>query len=142
MKGSAFEMPFESEFDLAISFGAFGHILPKDEERFVREIFKTLKPGGKFAFLTSRMPSMLAPVYWMARGFNAAIHVRNLLIKPPFIMYYLTFLWPDIGEKLNDVGFEVVAESASNLFVGNNGVAVSAGNETDLIQFVIATKPE
>ena len=142
VKGSAFEMPFESEFDLAISFGAFGHILPKDEERFVREIFKTLKPGGKFAFLTSRMPSMLAPVYWMARGFNAAIHVRNLLIKPPFIMYYLTFLWPDIGEKLNDVGFEVVAESASNLFVGNNGVAVSAGNETDLIQFVIATKPE
>ena len=63
VRGSAFEMPFESEFDLAISFGAFGHILPDAEERFVREIFKSLKPGGQFAFLTSRMPSRLCLLY-------------------------------------------------------------------------------
>ena len=132
--GNAFQMPFENEFDLAISFGAFGHILPKDESEFVAQIFKSLKRGGRFAFLTTEMPSMATPTYWMARGFNAAIHVRNLLIRPPFIMYYLTFLWPSIGEKLQDAGFSVTAFPVSRF-------STAQGKNIDHIKFVMATKP-
>lgn len=131
--GNAFQIPFENEFDLAISFGAFGHILPKDESEFVAQIFKSLKPGGRFAFLTTEMPSMLTSGYWLARGFNAAIHVRNLLIRPPFIMYYLTFLWPSVGEKLKNAGFEVTAFPVS-------GFSTAQGKNIELVKFVMATK--
>ena len=133
MQSDAFQMPFENQFDLAISFGAFGHILPRDESKFIEQIFRTLKPGGCFAFLTTEMPSKLSAGYWLARGFNTAIHVRNLLIRPPFIMYYLTFLWPSVGEKLDSAGFKVVAHPVSGL---------SARKDVGLVKFVMATKPE
>src|SRR5262245_56740077 len=34
VRGDALAMPFDSEFDLAVSFGAFGHILKKDLPSF------------------------------------------------------------------------------------------------------------
>ena len=58
-------------------------------------------------FVTSRMPSMWSSSYWVSRGFNAAMHVRNALWSPPFVMYYLTFLLPEATEYLEDAGFEV-----------------------------------
>ena len=39
--------------------------------------------------------------------FNAAMRVRNVLIRPPFIMYYLTFLLPEAGDLLRRHGFSV-----------------------------------
>jgi hypothetical protein len=45
----------------------------------------------------------------MAHGFNAVMRVRNALLKPEFIMYYLTFLWPGIRSKLERAGFVVQA---------------------------------
>ncbi|MCP5110973.1 MAG: methyltransferase domain-containing protein, partial [bacterium] len=56
-----------------IAFGAFGHILVEDEPRFVREIRRVLKPGGRFAFVSAEIPPIYSPVRWFARGFNAAI---------------------------------------------------------------------
>ena len=35
------------------------------------------------------------------------MHVRNVLIRPPFIMFYLTFLLPRARHVLETVGFEV-----------------------------------
>jgi hypothetical protein len=35
------------------------------------------------------------------------MHIRNWLIKPPFIMYYLTFLLPDVETLLCQHGFAV-----------------------------------
>ena len=100
-------MPFAAAFDLAVSFGAFGHILTQDEPRFVAEIARVLRPGGRFVFVTSYMPRLWSPTYWLARGFNAAMHVRNFLKSPPFIMFYLTFLVPEAKKLLEANGFDV-----------------------------------
>jgi ubiquinone/menaquinone biosynthesis C-methylase UbiE len=107
VRGDVLAMPFAGAFDVAVSFGAFGHVLVKDEPHFVRQIARALKPGGRFVFVTCYMPPLWAPHYWFARGFNAAMRVRNLLLRPPFIMYYLTFLLPGVGTLLERHGFTV-----------------------------------
>lgn len=108
VRGNVLRMPFASAaFDLAVSFGAFGHILPKEEPRFVAEIARVLRPGGRFVFLTMYMPPFWSPHYWFSRLFNAAMHLRNWLFKPEFIMYYLTFLLPQVATLLRQHGFAV-----------------------------------
>jgi ubiquinone/menaquinone biosynthesis C-methylase UbiE len=98
---------YEGAFDVATCFGAFGHIEEGDEPRFVRSVARALKPGGRFVFATARPPSMLSGGYWLARGFNAAMRVRNAFWRPPFVMYYLTFLLPRATALLERAGFEV-----------------------------------
>ncbi len=129
VRGDALDMPFGARFDLAFSFGAFGHILPTQEQRFVDEVHKVLAERGRFAFITHRMPSCFSATYWLGRSFNGAMRIRNWLIRPPFIMYYLTFLWPEIGDKLQRAGFDVTAKP---LFPGQPRL--------QLFQFVIAEK--
>ena len=107
VRGNALDMPLGSDFDLAVCFSAFGHILPEDEPQLVREIAGSLKPGGRFVFTTSAMPSQWSKVYWFSRAFNAAMRLRNWLVKPPFIMHYLTFLLPEVKGLLEDGGFTV-----------------------------------
>ncbi|WP_224241387.1 class I SAM-dependent methyltransferase [Hyalangium gracile] len=107
VQGDALELGYTSEFDVVTSFGAFGHILEQDEPRLVEGIARALRPGGRFLFITAHPPSVLNPGYWMAKGFNAAMRVRNALWKPPFVMYYLTFLVPRARELLEAQGFEV-----------------------------------
>jgi len=105
VRGDALDLPFEREFDVVTCFGAFGHILEKDEPLFVGQIAKVLAPGGRFVFITGEMPKPTSPSFWLARGFNAAIRIRNLLYKPEFIMYYLTFLLPRATRLLEAHGF-------------------------------------
>ncbi len=107
VRGDVLAMPFAEAFDLAVCFGAFGHILQQDEPRFVAEIARVLRPGGRFVFITTHMPPLISPRYWFSRLFNAAMRVRNFLIKPEFIMYYLTFLLPEVKILLQRHGFEV-----------------------------------
>lgn len=107
VQGNVLELTYESEFDVATSFGAFGHILEQDEPRLVEIVGRALRPGGRFIFITAHPPSALNPGYWMAKGFNAAMRVRNALWKPPFVMYYLTFLVPRARKLLEAQGFEV-----------------------------------
>src|SRR6266513_2759817 len=57
VRADALAMPFTEEFDLAVSFGAFGHILLRDQRRFLREVWRALRPGGLFAFVTGRRPA-------------------------------------------------------------------------------------
>ncbi|MCR9116085.1 MAG: class I SAM-dependent methyltransferase [bacterium] len=109
--GDALALPYESEFDLAVCFGAHGHILPKDEPQFVEQIVKALKPGGRFVYVSSSMPSMFSPARWLATGFNVAMQIRNLIIRPPFIMYYLTFLLPESKTMFEQAGCEVELRS-------------------------------
>ena len=108
---NALEMTFERPFDLAVCFGAFGHILPEDQDRFIRRIYDALAPGGRFVFITRHDPSPLERTFWVYRGFNAAMRVRNALIKPPFIMYYLIFTLPRALEVLTRQGFQVQVEA-------------------------------
>jgi ubiquinone/menaquinone biosynthesis C-methylase UbiE len=108
VRGDALDMPFVSEFDAAVSVGAFGHIEVKDEPRFAQSIHRALKPGGRFVFATSTMPAWWTASRVMAEGFNAVMRVRNFVLKPPFIMYYLTFLWPEVRGRLLAAGFSDV----------------------------------
>jgi ubiquinone/menaquinone biosynthesis C-methylase UbiE len=101
------EMKFDQEFDLAITVGSLGHILKRDEPRFVERIHAALRPGGRFAFVTSTMPPVWSRRYLVSRAFNGAMHVRNLLVRPPFVMFYLTFLLPDVARLLETHGFSV-----------------------------------
>jgi ubiquinone/menaquinone biosynthesis C-methylase UbiE len=107
VRADALRMPFDAAFDVAVCFGAFGHILTQDEPRFVAQIAQVLKPGGRFVFVSAPMPPLYSPSYWLARGFNGAMRVRNLLLSPPFIMYYLTFLLPEVQLRLEAHGFSV-----------------------------------
>lgn len=93
--------------DAAVCFGALGHIRRHEEERFLANIRRLLRPGGAFYFATAEMPPWWSLSSLLARGFNAAMHVRNLLIRPPFIMFYLTFMLPEIQRSLEQAGFEV-----------------------------------
>jgi SAM-dependent methyltransferase len=109
VRGDALAMPFEDEVDVVTSVGAFGHIEQKDEDRFVAGIARALRKGGRFVFATGRMPKLSSAAWWICRGFNGAMRVRNALLDPPFIMYYLTFLWPDVEALLTRHGFRVEA---------------------------------
>ena len=106
-RADALQLPFRESFDLVTCFGAFGHILEKDEPAFVRSIRSVLAPGGRFVFYTADPPPLWSPGRWLAHGFNAAMRVRNALISPPFIMYYLTFLLPRARQLLEEHGFKV-----------------------------------
>jgi ubiquinone/menaquinone biosynthesis C-methylase UbiE len=109
VRGDALNLPFEGEFDVVTSVGAFGHIEPKDEGPFVRGIFRALRPGGRFVFATSLRPTPRQRAFWLAHGFNGVMRVRNAILSPPFVMYYLTFLWPDVRGLLEGAGFRVEA---------------------------------
>jgi ubiquinone/menaquinone biosynthesis C-methylase UbiE len=107
VRADALALPFTTSFDVVTCFGALGHILQRDEPRFVAEVARVLRPGGCFAFVTSYLPSAWSTRYWVARLFNGAMRVRNWLITPPFIMYYLTFLLPGVEHVLRAQRFSV-----------------------------------
>lgn len=107
VRGDALAPPFGADFDIVVSFGAFGHILEPDQARFARGVASVLRPGGRFVFVTSEMPAFWSPARWLARGFNAAMRVRNRLVSPQFVMYYLTFLLPEATRLLADEGLVV-----------------------------------
>ena len=111
-----FEMAFESEFDVVTTSGAFGHILPPDQRKFVDLVWRALRPGGLFIFITGPMPKKNEAAYWVARGFNAAMHVRNALKRPPFVMFYLTFTLERATQLLWERGFEVRVDSPFTAF--------------------------
>lgn len=107
VQADALAMPFADIFDLAVCFGALGHILPDYQLRFVREVARVLRPGGRFVIVTTPMPPAWSLSYWAGRAFNAAMHLRNAVVRPPFIMYYLTFLLPEAQAMLADAGLKV-----------------------------------
>jgi SAM-dependent methyltransferase len=107
VRGDALAVPFGPAFDVVVCFGASGHFLERDQPRLVAQAAGLLRPGGRFVFVTSHMPPPWSARYWLARGFNAAMHVRNRLVTPPFVMYYLTFLLPEARGLLEREGLTV-----------------------------------
>ncbi len=107
VKGEALSLPFENEIDVVTNFGGLGHIMNKDVPRFLKEVHKVLRPSGKFIIVTTDHPSLFSMAFWRAYGFNAFIHLRNKMISPPFIMYYLTFLLPKVKSQMENQGFKV-----------------------------------
>jgi SAM-dependent methyltransferase len=107
VRADALELPFREAFDLIVTFGALGHILPADQTRFLDGVWHALRPGGTFCLVTTPMPPFLTFSHLAARGFNALMHVRNAVLRPPFVMYYLTFLLPGVAGELRRQGFLV-----------------------------------
>lgn len=73
------DFPDES-FDCVISFQVIEHI--RDDRRFVREIHRVLRPGGRFIVTTPNAPMSLTRNPWHVREYTAA-ELRRLL-APPF----------------------------------------------------------
>ncbi len=107
VKANALEMPFNNQFDVAVCFGAFGHILEQDEPLFIAQIHKILKPGGHFYFITTEALPFWSLSFLRQKLFNGILRIRNFFIRPKFIMYYLTFRLPEVQIKLEKGGFEV-----------------------------------
>ncbi|MFF1695748.1 class I SAM-dependent methyltransferase [Streptomyces sp. NPDC058257] len=107
VRADARALPFAEAFDLAVSFGAFGHFLPAERPRLFAEIRGVLRPGGVFAFPIGAPQPMTSPLYWALLGFDGVMRVRNLLWRPPFVMYYRTFPLRGVLEDLRRAGFTV-----------------------------------
>ncbi|MGW5349624.1 class I SAM-dependent methyltransferase [Streptomyces sp. NPDC004031] len=107
VRADARALPFAQGFDLAVSFGAFGHFLPAERPRLFAQVHRALRPGGLFAFPLGAPPPPRSPWYWAFAGFDAAMRVRNAVRRPPFVMYYRTFPLPAVRADLAAAGFDV-----------------------------------
>ncbi|MFI8437011.1 class I SAM-dependent methyltransferase [Streptomyces sp. NPDC079020] len=107
VRADARALPFARSFDLALSFGAFGHFLPKERPGLFAQVYGALRPGGRFVFPLGAPPAVGSRDYWALFGFDAAMRVRNALRRPRFIMYYRTFRLPDVLDDLTRTGFSV-----------------------------------
>ncbi|MFD5300433.1 class I SAM-dependent methyltransferase [Streptomyces mutabilis] len=105
VRADARALPFGPAFDLVVSFGAFGHFLPRELPGLFGQVRSVLRPGGCFAFPVVAPPRPGSRGYWTLLGFDAAMRVRNALWRPPFVMYYRTFRLGDVGRELARAGF-------------------------------------
>ncbi|MFJ5548466.1 class I SAM-dependent methyltransferase [Streptomyces sp. NPDC093225] len=107
VRADARALPFDAAYDLAVSFGAFGHFLPAERPALFAGVHRALRPGGVFAFPVGAPPRPSSPLYWAALGFDAGMRVRNALWRPPFVMYYRTFPLGGVRTDLARAGFRV-----------------------------------
>ncbi|MCZ0982027.1 class I SAM-dependent methyltransferase [Streptomyces diastatochromogenes] len=107
VRADALALPFAPVFDLAVSFGAFGHFLPDAQRTLFAQVHSALRPGGTFAFPLPAPPPVGSRPYWILWGFDAAMRLRNAVWHPPFVMYYRTFRLADVRTRLEGAGFHV-----------------------------------
>ncbi|MGA5895923.1 methyltransferase domain-containing protein [Streptomyces venetus] len=107
VRADARALPFAPAFDLVVSFGAFGHFLPRELPGLFAQVRSVLRPGGSFAFPLVAPPRPASPGYWMLLGFDTVMRVRNALWRPAFVMYYRAFRLGDVRRELALAGFEV-----------------------------------
>ncbi|MEU6994612.1 class I SAM-dependent methyltransferase [Streptomyces sp. NPDC046465] len=107
VRADARALPFAEGYDLAVSFGAFGHFLPAERPALFAGVHRALRPGGLFAFPIGAPRPFGSPWYWGLHAFDGAMRVRNLLWRPRFVMYYRTFPLGGVRADLADAGFDV-----------------------------------
>ncbi|MEV7978194.1 methyltransferase domain-containing protein [Streptomyces sp. NPDC086519] len=107
VRGDARALPFGPAFDLVVSFGAFGHFLPRELPGLFGQVSAVLRPGGTFAFPVLAPPRPTSPGFWMLLGFDAVMRVRNALWRPPFVMYYRALRLGSVLGELERAGFSV-----------------------------------
>ncbi|WP_155059597.1 class I SAM-dependent methyltransferase [Streptomyces blattellae] len=107
VRADARALPFAAGFDLVVSFGAFGHFLPRELPGLFTQVHSVLRPGGCFAFPLVAPPRFASPAYWMLLGFDTVMRVRNAVWRPPFVMYYRAFRLGDVRRELGNTGFDV-----------------------------------
>ncbi|MER5194033.1 class I SAM-dependent methyltransferase [Streptomyces sp. NPDC002755] len=107
VRADARALPFTAAFDLVVSFGAFGHFLPRELPGLFGQVRTALRPGGCFAFPVLAPPGPSSPAFWTLLGFDAVMRVRNALWRPPFVMYYRAFRLGEVRRELERAGFRV-----------------------------------
>ncbi|MFJ9820728.1 class I SAM-dependent methyltransferase [Streptomyces sp. NPDC101151] len=107
VRADARALPFTAAFDLVVSFGAFGHFLPRELPGLFTQVHSVLRPGGRFVFPVLAPPRPAGPAFWMLLGFDAVMRVRNALWRPQFVMYYRAFRLGHVREELTRAGFSV-----------------------------------
>ncbi len=107
IRADARALPFAPAFDLVVSFGAFGHFLPRELPALFAQVRSVLRPGGCFAFPLVAPPRPGSLGYWTLLGFDTVMRVRNALWRPPFVMYYRAFRFGDVRRELAGAGFRV-----------------------------------
>ncbi|QFG23707.1 class I SAM-dependent methyltransferase [Actinomadura sp. WMMB 499] len=100
-------LSFAGEFDLAVSFGALGHVLPSERPALFAGVHRALRPGGLFAFPIGAPQPPTSGLYWALLGFDLAMRVRNAVWRPPFVMYYRTCPLGAVRDDLAAAGFDV-----------------------------------
>lgn len=94
-------------FDAVTCFGALGHVVGRDQHRLLEVVARALRPGGRFIFPSAERPPPWSPRLWRSLAFNAVMAGRNILLRPPFVMYYLSFLLPRARRLFAEHGFRV-----------------------------------
>ncbi|MEW1871712.1 class I SAM-dependent methyltransferase [Streptomyces caelestis] len=107
VRADARALPFGPVFDLVVSFGAFGHFLPREVPALFAQVHSVLRPGGRFVFPVVAPPRPGSLTYGTLLGFDAVMRVRNAVRRPPFVMYYRTFRLGDTRRELTRAGFRV-----------------------------------
>ncbi|WP_078897828.1 class I SAM-dependent methyltransferase [Streptomyces rimosus] len=105
VRADARALPFAGHFDLAVTFGALGHFLPAERAALFAGVHRALRPGGIFAFPVAAPPPPRSALYWTLLGFDAVMRVRNLVWRPPFVMYYRTLSLGTVRADLRAAGF-------------------------------------
>ena len=113
VRSDARALPFEAEFDLAVSFGALGHFLPAERPALFAGVRRALRPGGLFAVPVAVLPPPTTTGYWALLGFDLALRARNAVRRPPFVMYYRTCGPAAVRADLAAAGFTVAAMTLS-----------------------------
>ncbi|MFD3583519.1 class I SAM-dependent methyltransferase [Streptomyces sp. NPDC058683] len=107
VRADARALPFGPAFDLVVSFGAFGHFLPRELPGLFGQVHSVLRPGGTFAFPVLAPPRPTGLGFWALLGFDAVMRVRNAVWRPPFVMYYRAFRLGSVLGELERAGFSV-----------------------------------
>ncbi len=125
-RGDVLALDVEGPFDLVTCFGALGHLSEAAMPGLVERVRSVLRPGGRFVFVTGERPAWHARRALVSRAFNAAMHLRNALFDPPFVMFYLRFLRPEAERLLRGKGYSVEARPLGLEGPWGGGVAVVA----------------
>ncbi len=106
IRADVLEFDAAAVFDVVTCFGALGHVVGRDQHRLLELVARVLRPDGRFVFASAERPPPWSPRLWLSLGFNLGVAVRNALLRPPFVMYYLSFLLPRARRLLAEHGFE------------------------------------
>ncbi|SNS48580.1 Methyltransferase domain-containing protein [Actinomadura meyerae] len=115
VRADARALPFTGGFDLAVTFGALGHLLPEERPAVFAGVHRALRPGGLFAFPIGAPPPFTSGWYWALLGFDVAMRVRNAVWRPPFVMYYRTCPLGAVRDDLAAAGFSVTTAPMASL---------------------------
>ncbi|MFG2743845.1 class I SAM-dependent methyltransferase [Streptomyces chartreusis] len=134
VRADARALPFAPAFDLVVSFGAFGHFLPRELPGLFAQAHSVLRPGGRFVFPVVAPPRPVSVAYWMLLGFDAVMRVRNAVWRPPFVMYYRAFRLGEVRAELVRAGFEVELAALPEFGRRRDG--------SPRVRMVVARRPE